>query len=86
MKILAVTVFSYWHLGIWVWEDYNSRYLELISGLVFIEWVFCSLVSASSLVLKSVAIQRKPVSKKKKCGGFVLPGGKCFWDPGSCSH
>jgi len=26
----------------------------MISSLVFVEWVFCSLVSASSLVLKSV--------------------------------
>ena len=34
-------------MGIWIWGDYESRVLT--SGFVFALWVFCSLVSVSSL-------------------------------------
>jgi hypothetical protein len=44
-----------------------------MSGLVFVEWMFCSLVSVSSLVLKRV----------RSC---VLPGRKFSWDLNMCGH
>lgn len=45
---LLLIVFSHWHLGIWVLDDYRS-----ISGFLsslFLMGVFCSLVSVSPLV------------------------------------
>ena len=43
----------------------------LILPLAFVEWMFCSLVSVSSLILG-------------RNDGYVLPGRKIFWGPDRC--
>lgn len=49
---LLLTAVLHWCLGIWVGDNYRSWCWFL--GLCFVGWVFCSLISVSSLILWSL--------------------------------